>query len=201
MRVFASLLAVSAIAAGCVHPIAVYYPNLDTQRVTRVCFRGNDTKLYSANYLLHPVVIPAGTPATVTMFSDLRVNMTVHGAVYSIEPVEVGRFETAESNVRNFLEKYFVDTKEQVGLDAEENQALKPQILSGDYSIGMTKEQIYICLGPPAVIDGTLPAANLSLRQIMASDRWKYAEQLILMVPTWREFVFYENKLQTTNPP
>ncbi len=200
MRVPMSLLGV-VIACGCAQPIPVYYPKLDKQRYARVSFRGDGSKLYSASYLLHPIAVTAGSPVTVTMFSDLQVNMTVHGALYTIHPVEVGRFESGESGIQNFLEKYFVDTKEEVGLESPENVALMPQLLSGDYSVGMTKEQIYTCLGPPAVIDGTLPAANLSLRQILKSDRWKYAEQLIVLVPTWKEFIFFEGKLQTTNPP
>ena len=201
MRVLTSLLGMVIVAVGCAHPVSVYYPELDKQRYARANFRGNGTKLYSSNYLLHTNLVTAGSPVIVTMFSDLRVNISVHGVLYTIEPVQVPKFDTGESSVKNFLEKYFVDTKEEVNLDSPENEALKTQILGGNYSVNMTKEQIFTCLGPPAVIDETLPAANLSRKQIMASDRWKYAERLIVMVPTWKEFIFFENKLQTTNPP
>ena len=201
MQVIASLLVLVTLTFGCAQPQAVFYPDLDNPRYTRVNFRTNGTKIFSSNILERPNAIPVGSPVVVTMFSDLQVNMTVHGALYTMHPLFVGRFDTNEQSIARFLDKYFVDSEEELKLDSTEPESLREQIKAGAYSLGMTKEQLYTSLGPPTNIDGSLQTANLSRQQIMRSDRWSYSDEWWIVAPTAKDFVFFDGKLQNIIPP
>ena len=195
MRHVLWIVALSMMGWGCAQPVSVYHENLDKQRYTRVNLRSNDNAVYSANYLAYPNSLQAGSPAVVTMYSDLEVRLNVHGAAYVMRPVNVPKFNTDATSIETFLDRYFVDDKAEIGLDAMAPE-MRSQVLNGNYAIGMTKEEIYTCLGPPVAIDGDLPAANLPRSQIMASNRWKYIESVIVFVPKTIEIIFHENKAQ-----
>ncbi len=196
MRVVFLLFFAGIIGVGCAHPVPVHYPDLSKPRHTRVNLRSNGNELYSSNYLGHASDLPIGSPAVVTMFSAQEVRLTVHGAAYVMKPHKTP-FDTSQLSIGSFLDKYFVDNPSQIDVASLGPADLKTQVESGQHVIGMTKEQIYACLGPPATIDSDLPTANLSREQIMASDKWVYLHTLVVFVPTSMQFVFHDNKLQT----
>ena len=104
-----------------------------------------------------------------------------------------GTFSTDETSIHYFLDKYFVNQKSDLLLGNEDTQKT---IRKGGYAVGMTKQQVFMSLGPPVFVDQDIPALNLSRDAIFAKDRWTYHESLVMMFPTAVEFIFHDNLLQ-----
>lgn len=188
LLVFGALLAV-----GCVEQQTAFYANLQAPRFTRVGLRPDGQFLRSSNVLALPNEFPPGSPVKVTLYSNIKVHMTIHGARYEMIPAADGTFSTDETSIHYFLDKYFVNQKSDLLLGNEDTQKT---IRKGGYAVGMTKQQVFMSLGPPVFVDQDIPALNLSRDAIFAKDRWTYHESLVMMFPTAVEFIFHDNLLQ-----
>lgn len=200
----AGVLALALIASGCAEPVPVHSDLLNETFYTRAVLRGKGAKLYSSNaYRSSGGGYPPGSEVQVTMFSEIRVDMTVNKIPHQMYPVgddfNVG-------GINEFFEKYFVKTREEVGAkdkkkkEKEDEEAPPPEVppedeaaaeaaawrmdlweksiagsvQNGIAAIGMTKEQVFMALGPPPEINFDQYATKLSLPTIMEANRWVY---------------------------
>ena len=199
MSRFAWLLAAAVSAPGCAQPpTAIYHPGLDKERFTRANLRPEQSILRAANYLSLPSSIPAGSPARITMYAPEVIRMTINGFEYAMYPCPPGaiKFSTDGPGIEAFLKKYFVDRREDLNLEGLGPAELKDGILGGRPAIGMTKEQVYLCLGPPLEIDDGVPALRLAYERILASDKWVYPSILFLVESTRVTLYFGDGKLK-----
>ena len=230
-----SLAALSLVGAqGCNSfktPIPVLHYGLDEVRYLRCRMRPSEEDVYSANY------DPAGDYAgyrpgaevVIQMFSAIRVDLTINGSPHKLWPIKAD-FPT--SSIDAFLEKYFVKSPLELGLDEdgkkkkpkakddppnpladegdegdeearilaedpdpladdgeqEEVDPLAPEgwrldlmkrtirssVESGIAAVGMTKQQVYMALGPPAELDFGAAAVGVDMTTILSSNRWGY---------------------------
>ena len=121
------------------------------------------------------------------------------GRVSQDEERAAARHELA-GGLEVFLGKYFVDSPQETGADDFGTPELRENVLGGVYMIGMTKEQVYACLGPPYKIDQDTPAVGLGREEILASDHWVYPESWLLVVPDCADFYFGDGLLQKRVP-
>jgi hypothetical protein len=119
-----TIAAAALTAAGCqAVPVPVLYDGLGQERYLRCGLRADGQELYSANYLTMAHTHKAGSPATITMYSAVQVELVVNDIAYRMNPVG-GEFST--SNIDGFVEKYFVDDPAELGLAAEGGDPLAP---------------------------------------------------------------------------
>ena len=190
------LLLLLAACAGPPTPIA--FEQQGKPLVLRCTLRPKQTYLFASNYLAFPATVKAGSEAKVTMFSTQEADMTITDIPYKMLPITT----LFEPKADLFLKKFFVNSKDELGLDKLE-PAKKTNIENGVAEIGMTKEQVYTAMGPPYWIDTDIDATNLSYDTILQKDTWKYRVSNILWNPWWpvqKVFRFQDGKLVQTIP-
>lgn len=197
MRICIACVALLALGSSCQRSLKVVsYSDLQKERYTKVNFRSQaNSNLYSSSPLSYPRSLQFGNKAIVTMFSDGEVRINIANASYTMYPVKYPQFNTDEKSVQEFLDKYFVDSMDDVSLLGLDDD-LKNKIETGQYAIGMTKAQIYMSLGPPAFIDQETPTVCLPFESIIGSDRWTYHKQWYTKI----HFVFFDGKLKQIMP-
>lgn len=115
------------------------------------------------NWQSSPYMVPAGTHLKVTKGSgkatllDAKTNTS-----YSLDIGAPGD---------QFLEKFV--TKKPVDI-SKLPANIQEDIKKGIPRNGMTKEQVYIAMGPPAYIDGKNKTDNATYENIMAANMWVY---------------------------
>lgn len=195
-----AVLALGLVAGGCAEPVPVHSDLLNETFYTRTVLRANGSKLRSsASYRSSGGGYPPGSEVRVTMFSEIRVDMSINNIPHQMFPVgddfNVG-------GIGEFFEKYFVKTPWEVGVapkekkkkNGEEPEPPPPEpeglddawrmdkweksiagsVQNGIGAIGMTKEQVFMALGPPFEINFDQPANKLSLATVMEANRWVY---------------------------
>jgi hypothetical protein len=201
MRVLHAFVVLEVFALGCtVPPTPVFHPGLDAERLTRVNLRPEDKVIHSANFLSVQNNLAAGTRARITMYTAEEVHLTLNDGEFVMKPVGKEKFPTDGAGIDAFLDKYFIDRKEGLTLDGMGPADLKDEVMRGTQVIGMTKEQVYTCLGPPLEIDAGAPALPLDRKAILASDHWSYPFQWAVIMPTKMHLYFGDGKLQRVEP-
>ena len=195
-----ALALIAVFAAGCsIPPVAVFRPGLDQARFTGVNFRPDGKTLFSSNLLSVQNNLAAGSPARITMYTKDAIHLLINESEFTMLPAGGTHFPTDDTGVDRFINKYFVDRCEDLKIEKIEPE-LKYKVIGGLPMIGMTKEQVYLCIGPPFKIDkGTLTVA-LPREAILASDRWIYAYDKIVVVPRLVEFHFAQGRLEKQVP-
>jgi hypothetical protein len=196
----AGVLALALVASGCAEPVPVHSDLLNQTFYTRSVLRNKGAKISSSNYYRSSGGgYPPGSEVQVTMFSEIRVDMTINKIPHQMYPVgedfNVGAIE-------QFFEKYFVKSREEIGAKAKngkgEAEAPPPlpegegaeqaagwrmdlweksiagSVGNGIAAIGMNKEQVLMALGPPPEINFDQYANRLALSTIMEANRWVY---------------------------
>lgn len=194
-------LATLLMAAGCAAPVPVAHEGLDEPRYTRVVFKPDGEKLYSSNFLSQEEGYPLGSEVKVTMYSKQRVELTVNGIPHILEPVE-GEFSVRDPEI--LLTKYFVKERSVLGLEADltpmgppaedfaedsEGQpiverenfdleemapAKRSSVERGVATLGMTKEQVFMALGPPVYVNFETSTTGMSIEGVFKTNRWVY---------------------------
>lgn len=120
------------------------------------------------NYQSAPSFIPAGTKLKVTKSSSTATLLDAATNVsYSLD---------AGASGDQFIEKFV--TKTPVSLDKfPEN--VQADIKQAVPRIGMTKEQVYLAMGPPPYIDGKNVTQNLTYDAIMKGNLWVWRRMKI----------------------
>ena len=137
------------------------------------------------NWQAAPTFVPVGTKLQVTKKKDTA--SLVDPETKATYTLDVGA--EGDAFLEKFVTKHPVDVKQ----FSEEVQANIRQAVA---KVGMTKEQVYACLGPPLFIDGERPAVPLSRTEILGSDHWTYARSWMLVVPERVELYFGLGVLQ-----
>jgi hypothetical protein len=201
MRVLHAIVVLGVFASGCkVPPTPVFHPGLDAERFTRVNLRPENAVIYSANFLTVQNNLQAGTRARITMYTAEEVHLTLNDGEFVMKPLGKEKFPTNDAGIVAFLEKYFIDRKEDLTLDGMGPADLKDEVMGGSQVIGMTKEQVYTCLGPPLKTDAGAPALTLDRKAILASDHWIYPSQWAGILPAERHFYFGGGTLRRVEP-
>lgn len=241
MRHHLALLVIVALSPGCREtPTPVFRENLDRERLTRVNFRPDGETIRSSNVLSVHSIIPVGTRARVTLYSEKEIRLVLsreptaeeptagrrtaeepsdeegageepsgevpsrderfRGDPFRIVPLVGERFPTTERGLDAFLDKYLVDPGRAVRVEDLGPQEMTEKVLRGHATIGMSKEQVYACLGPPFQVDDGRSAIDLTREEILASDRWIYPEKWILVVPDFIDLYFGDGLLQKQVP-
>jgi hypothetical protein len=117
------------------------------------------------NWQSTPTFIPAGA----------KLKVTKSGSTASLVTVETGASYTLDIGADGdaFLEKFI--TKRPVDI-SKYPPDVQSNIRSTVAKIGMTKEQVYIAMGPPTNI-GDARTNMMTYEQIMAADLWVYARK------------------------
>jgi len=192
---------VALVAAGCQSgPTPIHKEGLTRVRFARVSFRPEGKTLYSSNFLGQGTNVPPGGTARVSFYSEELIRVSINDYEYEMKPIVPSKFPTDEPGIDGLLAKYFVDRREDLNLDALGPAEHRDAMRAGTPRIGMTKEQVYACLGPPLRVGGKDLAVDLSYEKIMASDHWSYPKDWIVVVPTEVEFFFGDGRLQKQRP-
>lgn len=117
------------------------------------------------NWQAAPTFVPAGT----------KLRVTQKGSTASLVNDETGTSYTLDigADGKVFLEKFVTKTPVDITKFPGEVQA---DIRNAVAKIGMTKEQVYIAMGPPTEI-GTSRTNTMTYKNIMDSDLWTYARR------------------------
>ena len=127
----------------------------------------NGKEISWVNWQAAPAFVPAGTRLNVTKAGDRASLVNVETkAVYTLE---IGG--EADALLEKFVTKTPVDVK-QYPEDVQAN------IRSAVAKVGMTKEQVYVAMGPPTNLGGER-TRNMTYENIMAGDLWVYARKRI----------------------
>lgn len=201
MRTCVALFALIAVGCGCrAGPVPVYREGLDRPRFTRANLRLWDGTLRPSGLFSSGEMIPAGTPAKIVLYSETEIRLLLGGREIAMTPIGAERFPVDKEPMDRFLDKYFVDTAEEAPSTGIGPPEFDEAVRAGKPQIGMTKEQVYACLGPPYKIDGENFAVYASRSQILASDRWSYPNRWILVMPDLLELHFGDGRLQRMSP-
>jgi hypothetical protein len=117
------------------------------------------------NWQAAPTFVPAGTKFQVTRSKDKAslVNLETK-ATYKLD---IGADGDA------YLEKFVTRRRADVERFPED---VRDNIRKAVAKVGMTKEQVYIAMGPPTTV-GQKRTNTMTYDQIMASDLWVYARR------------------------
>ena len=117
------------------------------------------------NWQAAPTFVPVGTKLQVTKKKDSATLVDLGTkAAYTLD---IG----AEGDV--YLEKFVAKRPADIAQFSEEVQANIRQAVA---KVGMTKEQVYIAMGPPTNV-GKDRTNKMTYDQIMASNLWVYARR------------------------
>ena len=208
-------LAVGLSAQGCAQPIPVKHDALDKDYITRVRLQNDGEKIYSSNYAGGISGYPPGSKAQITMFSTIQVNVSINNIPHKMFPVG-GDFNAGA--IDEFVKKYFVESPSELGLNekleplatagsgdepaAEDDDEMDPMdfrfglmdrgdrtsIAAGSASIGMTKAQVYMALGPPPEINFGQSTLGMPMETILEANRWVYFSNWI--TPWWFQRIY-----------
>jgi len=120
------------------------------------------SKITWVNWQSSPTFIPVNTKLRVTKAGDKASVVDVKtGSTYTLD---IG----AQGDI--FLEKFVTKNPVPINMFTPEVQSNIQKTVA---RIGMTKEQVYIAMGPPAVVIAG-KTYNMTYEQIMSSDLWVY---------------------------
>lgn len=142
----------------------------------RVNFRPvKENKIRYTNYYHKGALIPAGSICIIKEISKSAiVFLYVSGKSKSIT-LELSDWLIGpnKADIRQSFYKFFTENKDSVGLDAIRSEYLYG-VTSGNEQLGMTKEEILICLGYPAYIGDKKAADEYGRDAILKQDKWYY---------------------------
>ena len=125
----------------------------------------NGKEITWVNWQAAPTFVPAGTKLSVTKAGDKASLVNVETkAVYTLDIGGEG-----DDLLAKFVTKTPVDLKK-----FPEN--IQANIRSAVARVGMTKEQVYIAMGPPTNLGGER-TRNMTYENIMAGELWVYARK------------------------
>ncbi|RPI07316.1 MAG: hypothetical protein EHM71_10905 [Zetaproteobacteria bacterium] len=125
----------------------------------------DDNEITWINWQAAPTLVPVGTKFQVTRTKDKASLANVETkATYKLD---IGADGDA------YLEKFV--TRRRVDIEAFPEE-VRENIRKAIARIGMTKEQVYIAMGPPTNV-GQKRTHAMTYDQIMASDLWVYARR------------------------
>lgn len=137
------------------------------QPVNKICYARCNLKVLKGHYITW--VNWQGAPTFIPVGTQLRANRD--GAEASLEDVKTGKSYTLDIGADGdvFLEKFVSNSPVDIG---ELPPGVQKNIRNAVARIGMTKEDVYIAMGPPAWADGNTDSMTYS--DIMTANLWVY---------------------------
>jgi hypothetical protein len=117
------------------------------------------------NWQATPTFVPVGTKFQVTRDRD-------KASLVAVESKEKYTLDIG-ANGDAYLEKFLSKTPVDLGRFPED---VRDHIRKAVAKVGMTREQVYIAMGPPTNV-GKERTNNMTYDKIMASDLWVYARR------------------------
>lgn len=117
------------------------------------------------NWQMAPSMLPLGTKVRVS--KDGKSATLVAVGTNTTYKLDVG----AEG--KQFLEKFVTKKAADLGRFSADVQA---SVKSGTARVGMTKEQVYLAMGPPTKV-GTVNTNTMTYENILGADLWIYARR------------------------
>jgi hypothetical protein len=112
------------------------------------------------------IMIKAGEKVKITEISWHIIKFDLNGKTYNFAFTEKGN-----AGSDDIYSKFFTD--EDINAKIEKYpEDIKSKAKRGIAEKGMTKEQVLSAVGVPAIIDGQNKTFNLTLKEIMVSDKW-----------------------------
>lgn len=188
------VLALVILVSGCAeNPVWVQHPGLGKPMYLRVAMRPEGQNLLPSSYLTLSPTLKPGTAAKVDNFSAVRIDLVVDKIPYKMYPTDA-RFDVGKIAV--FLDRYFVKDTKELGFDKLE-KTLQANILNGVAIPSMTKEQVLMALGYPALIDSKIDSTNIPRDRVLKSDIWYYRNHIVVFAPIWHVYHFQEGALKS----
>lgn len=193
-----AILGLSLALAGCAAPEEVFFlPGLDRERVLRINLRPDTGNLLrDANFYILPSTVKVGSRVRITQYARREIRLQIEDKQYRMVPYSEVAFPCDPAGIDGFLAKYFLDSSERLQIDSLGPSDLTQDVLKGVPRVGMTKEQVYACLGPPLKIGGGRTGLSLTRDEILASDQWIYGHQILVLAPISTTYYFGDGRLQ-----
>ena len=183
---------------GCAAPPEVFFlPGIDRERFTRVNFRPDvGNLLRDSNFYVCQNKVRVGSTAKVLLYTRKELRLLLDGVDYRMVPMGELEFPSDPAGIAGLLEKYFVDSPNEVSFESLGPTEFNEDVVRGVPRVGMTKEQLYVCLGPPLIVGGKHSGLSLTRREILEEDVWIYGHQIVLGYPVQTTYVFGNDRLQ-----
>ncbi len=154
------------LAAGCSQTVIAPVGNTPGEiSYARCNLRTIGTKITWINWQATPTFVAVGTRLGVTRSGD-------KASLVNLETKEVYTLDIGADG-EAFLEKFVTKTPVDVKGFPPDVQAY---IRSATAKVGMTKEQVYIAMGPPTILGGSRTNA-MTYENIMAGNLWVYYQR------------------------
>ena len=166
---FASFVSLS-LMGGCIS-MKVISPLIGQAVFNRVGlrpFKGNVISF--TNYYHRGVFIPAGTECTVKDISKKAITFTVNRKEYILVDWLI---DSSEEKIKESFYKFFTKNRDEVGLNKIKTK-FYDSVISGFEEIGMTKEEVLLCLGYPAYLGRKDPTNDDGREFILSLNEWYY---------------------------
>ncbi|MBI5026552.1 MAG: hypothetical protein HZC12_07485 [Nitrospirae bacterium] len=129
--------------------------------------RGDEIYWVNYNDTAKTILLKAGEKVTITEIDRHIIKFDLNGKIYNFAFTEKGN-----SGSEEIYSKFF--TTENINKKIEGYpDDIKSKIRRGIAEKGMTKEQMLLAVGCPAIVDNQ-KTFNLGLKEIMSSDKWIY---------------------------
>lgn len=123
-------------------------------------------EIYWVNHTAKSVLIKAGTRVKIKAITGHKIAFELKGKKYNFAFTEKGTQGSDE-----FYSKFFTEKDINSEIDAYPED-IKGNIKKGKAEKGMTKEQVLRAVGCPAIIEDRQKTFDLTLKEIMESDKW-----------------------------
>lgn len=127
--------------------------------------RGDEIYWVNYNDPAKTILIKAGEKVKITEIARHTIKFDLNGKTYNFAFTEKGNTGSDDIYAKFFTAD---DINIQIGKYPE---AIKSKIARGVVEKGMTKEQVLLAAGCPAIVDAQ-KTFNLTLKEIMVSDKW-----------------------------
>jgi len=148
-------------------------------------FKGNVISF--TNYYQRGTFVPAGTECTIKDISKNAITFIANGREYKLAEWLI---DTSDAKIKSSFNKFFAKNREEIGLN-KINPTFYNGVISGFEAIGMTKEEILLCLGYPAYLGRKDPTNDDEREAILSLNEWYYLKSRFRKIL----LIFREGKL------
>jgi hypothetical protein len=154
-------------------------------RVALRVWEGNE--IWFTNFYHIGEFIPVGTECTITKIAKGSIKFIALGKKYKLKGWLV---DNDVKNIELSFDKYFVKDRRQIGLENIDPDLLA-SIMRGVDKVGMTKEEVLMCVGYPSHLGIKDHTMQYTREYILEKDEWFYMQSRLGRVT----LIFEEGKL------
>ena len=120
------------------------------------------------SYYHKGALIPAGTECRIKSISGGKIIFFAKGKKYKLQDWLIS---WGSENVKLSFDKFFTKNRDEIGL-SNINPVFHDSVMSGVEEIGMTKEEVLLCLGYPAYLAKKDPTNDDGREYILSLNEW-----------------------------